>query len=296
MDRFVSMNVFVRVVEKGSFAAAADVSGITAQMVGNHIRQLERHLGIRLVTRTTRQHTLTETGKEYYQQCLRVLELLEEAEVSAREMRQRPRGRLRVTAPISFGSVCLAPVLVDYLDLYPDVSVELLLDDRVLDIAKQQIDVAIRIGTVSDSQTLTARALRPWRRVFCASPEYLAKYGEPGSVDELNRYRCLSFDYATGPEQEYRLSSTTGEKRVVQVAPSVAINNGHALLASAASGLGIILQPEELVRKHVEVGLLKQVLPEWSTEASPLSVVYVLDRQMTPKLRTFIDFIIGRFR
>ncbi|MEH2482290.1 DNA-binding transcriptional LysR family regulator [Nitrobacteraceae bacterium AZCC 2146] len=295
MDRFASMSVFVNVVEKGSFAAAADESGMTPTMVGNHIRSLETHLGIRLLTRTTRRQALTETGKDYYQQCLKILALVGDAEVEAREMRSRPRGRLRVTAPISFGTVCLAPLLIHYTQENPEVSLELTLDDRVIDIAKEGFDAAIRIGALPDSSNLTARPLRPWRRILCASPSYLDAHGEPTTLDELATHRCLCFGYPQGPEREYRLISKSGEARIARVEGYASINNGHALLAAAQSGLGIILQPESLVSRDLEEGRLVHILQDWSTTSSSLHIVYLIDRQMTPKLRHFIQFVGDRF-
>jgi DNA-binding transcriptional LysR family regulator len=295
MDRFASMKVFVRVVEKGSFVAAAEGSGMTSTMIGNHIRSLETMLGIRLLTRTTRQQALTETGTEYYQQCLKILALVDDAEIGAREMRSRPRGRLRVTAPISFGTVCLAPVIIQFTQENPEVSLELMLDDKIIDIAKDGFDAAIRIGALPDSSNLTARPLRPWRRILCASPDYLSAHGEPKSLDELSGHRCLCFGYPQGPEREYRLISQAGDARVVKVDAYASINNGHALLAAAQSGLGIILQPESLVSRDMEQGRLVHILPEWSTTSSSLHIVYLIDRQMPPKLRRFVQFVAERF-
>jgi DNA-binding transcriptional LysR family regulator len=295
MDRFASMKVFVHVVEKGSFAAAAEVCDMTSTMVGNHIRNLEGLLGVRLLTRTTRRHVLTETGRDYYQQSLKILSLVEDAEINAREMGQRPRGLLRISAPISFGSVVLAPVVHRYMEENPEVALELILEDRIVDIAKEGFDAAIRIGLLADSSNLTARPLKPWRRILCASPAYIERRGAPETVDDLPMHACLCFGYALGPEREFHLVSAGGETRTVPVDAHVSINNGHALLEAARSGLGIILQPEALVRRDMDEGRLLHVLPEWSTESSSLHIVYFIDRQMTPKLRGFVRFAVEQF-
>lgn len=211
MDRFVSMSIFVRVVERGSFAAAAEGSGMTATMVGNHIRALEGLLGARLLNRTTRRQSLTETGHNYYEQCVSILAQLQSAEIDARDMRARPRGRLRVSAPIIYATYRLAAAMRDYLERYPDVHVELALSDRMVDLADGGFDAAIRVGVLPDSN-LIARPLAPSTRIACAAPEYLSKHGTPAVPQDLDHHHCLAFGYDSGPERDWRFTLADGSR------------------------------------------------------------------------------------
>jgi DNA-binding transcriptional LysR family regulator len=295
MDRFASMNVFVRVVAKGNFAAAADELGMTSTMVGNHVRDLERLLGITLLQRTTRHQTLTEAGREYFEECVRILKAVTDMENNAREQRTTPRGHLRVSAPINFGTACLAPVISHYMRACPDVTVELSLADRLVDISKEGFDVAIRVGVIADSSSYVARPLKPWRRILCASPTYLAARGTPQSLGELANHDCLCFTYPNGIERDWKFPLNSADQDLVHVNGSLSINNGHALCAAAVSGLGIIFQPEALVDPHLQSGALVAVLPECAIAPSPLHIVYLKDLQMTPKVSQFIAFIADQF-
>ncbi|CAG9243763.1 LysR family transcriptional regulator [Paraburkholderia caribensis] len=296
MDRFASMGVFVRVVEKGSFSAAADGSGMTSTMVGNHIRDLEKLLAVRLLQRTTRHQALTEAGKEYYTHCVQILRQVQEVEMGVREMRTTPRGCLRVSAPINFGSECLAPELFAYREACPEVTVELSLADRLVDISKEGFDVAIRVGTMADSSSYVARPLKPWKRILCASPDYLRRNGTPQELQDLVKHDCLCFAYPNGLERDWKFpSSTTGVVDLVHVSGSLSINNGHALRAAALSGHGIVFQPEALLRPYIDSGRLVRVLPGEAVSTSPLQVVYLKDHQMTPKISHFINFLLERF-
>jgi len=202
MDRFISMQMFVRAVDKGSLTAAAEGSGMTSTMVGNHIRELESRLGARLITRTTRSQTLTEVGRSYYAKCVEILASVQDAESLTQAMTQSPRGLLRVSSPISFGVQCLTPVLQTFLREFPEVEVELSLSDRIVDVARDEFDAAVRIGPLPDSG-LVARPLAAWVRVLCAAPEYIAARGAPRSVQELAEHECLSFTYSSGRERDW---------------------------------------------------------------------------------------------
>jgi len=295
MDRFVGMQMFVRVVDKGSLTAAAEGSGMTSTMVGNYIRELETRLGARLLTRTTRTQTLTEIGKSYYAECVNILGRVSAAEALAQAMTHSPRGTLRVSAPINFGVQCLTPELRRFLEECPDVEVELALSDRVVDIASEEFDVAVRIGVLPDSG-LHARPLAPWTRIICAAPAYLERFGEPKSIEDLKGHQCLCFTYASGPERDWKFPRSDKTVEVVRVGGRLSINNGQALRAAARAGLGLIMQPERLVQHDVAAGRLVQVLKDVATPTSPMNVVYLPDRQMTPKLSTFLDFMVNTFR
>jgi DNA-binding transcriptional LysR family regulator len=295
MDRFASMTVFIRVVEKGSFSAAAEISGMTSTMIGNHVRDLEKMLGVTLLQRTTRHQTLTEAGKEYYSQCVKVLKQVEEMEMTARELRSSARGHLRISAPINFGTSCLAPEIAIYMQKCPEVTVELSLVDRLVDLSKEGFDVAIRVGVLADSSSYVARPLKPWRRILCASPEYVRKRGNPESLNDLTMHDCLCFAYPNGVERDWKFPSNNGEVDLVHVNGSLSINNGHALREAALSGLGIIFQPEALLKPYIESGRLVTILAECAVAPSPLSIVYLKDHQMTPKISQFISFVLEQF-
>ncbi len=192
MDRLTGMEIFVRVVDRGGFTAAAEGSGISTTMVSNHIHALEQRLGARLLNRTTRRQSLTEIGQAYYDQCLDILGRIEGAETAAREMLSRPRGRLRVSAPVTLGSHLLVPMLADYLREYREVEVELLLNDRIVDLTDEGFDVAFRFGSLADSG-LVARPLQSLNRVVCGSPTYFARHGVPERPEDLADHNCLAF-------------------------------------------------------------------------------------------------------
>jgi DNA-binding transcriptional LysR family regulator len=290
MDRFTSMAMFVRVVERGSFAAAAEGSGMTPTMVGNHIRELERRLKGRLLNRTTRSQSLTELGKRYHARCLDILALVDSAELDAREMQASPRGRLRISCPIAYGTCALVPILADYLDRYPEVQVELSLEDRFVDLAVEGFDAAIRIGALPDSN-LIARPLRSSPRIACASPAYLARYGTPQTPTELAQHNCLAFAFPSGPERDWRFPrpDRRGEERV-DVRGRLDVNGCMALREAALAGLGIILQPQMVLQDDLDAGRLVRLFPAWPAPTWPVHVVHLPDRSLPPKLQSFIAF------
>ena len=190
MDRFVTMSVFARVVEGSSFASAARHFEMSPAMVSKHIQTLEQQLGVRLLNRTTRRVSTTEAGQEYYERSLRILAEIGEADRAASDLQVTPRGRLKVSAPVTFGTRYVAPAVSEYLAAYPDVSVDLALDDRPLDLVADGFDLAIRFGELADS-SLIARRLGSAHMVLCASPTYIMRHGAPASLDELGRSNCL---------------------------------------------------------------------------------------------------------
>lgn len=195
MDLLDSMKVYVLAVEKGSLSAAAKACGISATMAGNHLRMLEKHLGTQLLNRTTRRQHLTGFGENYYERCKEILRLVAEGEAQAQSLQSTPTGKLRVTAPVTFGTEALMPALSGYLDRYPDVSVDVVLCDRVVDLVEEGFEVAIRIGQLPDSG-LVAKSLSPYRLMICASPSYLARRGTPMAPEDLSQHECLSFSPA----------------------------------------------------------------------------------------------------
>jgi len=292
MDRLMSMAVFVRTVERGGFAAAAQEFGLSAAMAGLHVRALEDRLGSRLLNRTTRRQSLTEVGRHYYERCKQILADVEAAEAHATELRGAPRGRLRVTAPISFGTHALAPAIIDYLALFPEVEIDLSLNDRVVDLVDEGYEVAIRVGALPDS-SLVARPLAPYRMRLCASPDYLRRHGTPRRPEDLVGHNCLCFVYARSGS-EWRFTGPEGDSEIT-IKGRLQINNGDALRTAARKGFGIVLQPAVVIEEDIVSGALVPLLDGYTPPAFPMQIVYLPDRRPTPKLRSFIDFVAGRF-
>jgi DNA-binding transcriptional LysR family regulator len=291
MDLLDSMKVYVLAVEKGSLSAAATACAISATMAGNHLRTLETRLGMRLLNRTTRRQHLTVFGEDYYLRCKEILRLVAETDAQAHKLQLAPAGKLRITAPVTFGTEALMPALSDYLDRYPQVNIEVALCDRVVDIVEEGFEAAIRIGRLPDS-ALIAKSLAPYRLMICASPEYLARRGTPARPEDLSAHECLSFSPAA--VAHWRLTDQDGACRV-PVSGRLQVNHGQALRVAALHGLGIVLQPAILLEADVRAGRLVQLFPAHELASRPMSVVYLPDRYRSPKLRSFVDFLVERF-
>ena len=291
MDLLDSMKVYVLAVEKGSLSAAAGACGISATMAGNHLRTLEKRLGLQLMTRTTRRQHLTAFGEDYYIRCKEILRLVGETDLQAQKLQLAPAGKLRISAPVTFGTEALMPALSVYLDRYPEVSVDVVLSDRVVDLVEDGFEVAIRIGQLPDS-ALIARPLAPYRLMICAAPDYLARKGTPREPAELAAHECLSFTPAA--LAHWRLSGPEGVSRV-GVGGRLQVNQGQALRVAALHGSGIVLQPAFLLEADVNAGRLVQLFPAHALPTRPMHVVYLPDRYRAPKLRSFVDFMVERF-
>lgn len=292
MDKFTSMNTFVKVVEQGSFAAAAKELALSSTMVGNHIRYLEELLSTKLIYRTTRKQSLTEAGQIYYGRCIELLDQITDAELEIKDLHDMPRGVLRVSAPITFGNACLAVNIHEYMAQVPEVELQLILSDYCVDLVNDNYDVAIRIGELPESG-MVARPLKPYRLVTCASPEYLEKYGAPKIPADLALHNCLSF------RNHQILRQWTfhqdGCDYPVKLNGNLSINNGQGLKEAALSGVGIIIQPEILLHQELGSGELIEILHDFSIPCRPMNLIYLPDRNMPPKLRSFIDFIVNKW-
>lgn len=285
--------MFVRVVESGSFTAAAALSDVSPTMVAKHIRTIEHRLGARLLHRTTRRQQLTEVGRLYFGRCKVVLAEMALAESSATELQSSPRGQVRLVAPVSFGSQSLVPVLTEYLARYPEVSVDLTLDNRVRDLIEEGYELGIHIGEIDDIG-LVARPLKPYRRILAAAPGYLAAQGVPTHPTELSAHVCLGLSYWRRHDR-WQLSGPDGEVCEVPVKGRFSSNQGSALRIAALHGAGVVLQPEASLAEDLDAGRLVRVLPGWSYMRTPMYLVYAQDRQPTAKLRSAIDFLLERF-
>ncbi|PRC93310.1 LysR family transcriptional regulator [Solimicrobium silvestre] len=291
MDRLLSMEVFVAVVESGSLTAAAELFGISPPMVGKHIRHLEQRLGASLLSRTTRRQNLTEIGRSYYPRCKALLEELRATEAGTQAMQATPRGHLRLSTTVTYGSIQLAPLLTEYLNNYPDISVELTLNDQVVDLIEEGYDAVIRVGELADSN-LIARPLQPYHMAVCAAPSYLTKHGTPVTPEQLTNHQCLNFTHSN-QRVEWRLQQADGEFST-QSNGRFQSNNGQALRMAALQGFGIIMQPQLLVADDLVQGHLVSILSDYLAPPRPVHLVYLRDRQQVPKLSTFIEFMMQR--
>ncbi|RWI12573.1 LysR family transcriptional regulator [Mesorhizobium sp.] len=291
MGLFRSMQVFVATVQEGSMSAASAKLGISPAMVGQHVAALEERLGTRLLNRTTRRQSLTDFGTSYVEQCRDILDRVAVADQDAEASQTKPRGQLRITAPTTFGTEVLMPALQRYRDIAPDVTLDITLTDRNVDIVEEGFDIAFRIGALPDSH-LIVRHLAPYRMMICAAPDYLARRGTPDHPRELSVHEAIGFTPAA--RSPWRLSKG---KDLVEVAPKISINvnSGQAVRMAARAGLGVIMQPSILLTSDIRAGLLVQLFPDWHLNERPMSLIYHRDRRMAPRLSSIISFAIAEF-
>ncbi|EWY36351.1 LysR family transcriptional regulator [Skermanella stibiiresistens SB22] len=294
MDRITTIAAFVRTVELGSQAAASEDLGLSRAMIGRHIQQLEDRLGVRLLNRTTRKQSLTEAGLSFFEKCASILEQLSEAERVASELQAEPRGTLRVNGPMSFGNTQLASALAAYCEKHPRVRIELVLNDRQVDLVEEGYDVAVRIARLTDS-SLIARRIAPVRLALCAAPAYLRRHGIPKVPADLARHNCLLYSYAA-PPLDWTLIDRAGVETTVRVGGTLSANNGDALVAAAVGGLGIVRQPTFIIGDALRDGRLVEILTEYSLAPTSAYAVYPHARNLSPKVRSFVDFLVEHFR
>jgi DNA-binding transcriptional LysR family regulator len=283
------MGVFAKVVEAGSFVAAARHFGLSPAMVSKHVQTIEDRLGVRLLNRTTRQVSPTEVGQDYYERCLKILAELEEAERTASHLQTTARGLLKVTASFTYGIARLTPAIAGYLAKYPHVSVELSLNDRHVDLLAEGFDLAVRMGSLPDS-SLIARRLGHAQMMLCASPAYLERFGTPRTPQDLTRHHCLLHTYATS-RGVWHFVDPDGKEQVVHVSGRFLANNGDALRTLAIKGDGIVQLPGFVVEQDIAAGRLVALLPAWKSVEIPIHAVYPHSRHLSAKIRTFVDFL-----
>jgi DNA-binding transcriptional LysR family regulator len=288
------MAVFVKATDLGSFAAAAEAMGMSPQMVAKHVVFLEDRLGTALLHRTTRRQTLTDVGRTFYDRCRLVLAEAEAAESCAREMRSQPKGVLRVNAPATFGAFGLAPFVTRYLDRYPDMRIDLTLNDRFVDPLEEGFEVMVRIGEVADA-SLVAHPLAPYRLIACAAPDYLARRGTPLTPSDLERHECLAYAYWS-PSIPCRWQFTRdGRTEEVRADGRIRSNDWKVLLGAAIRGYGVTLGPESVLNDEIAAGRLVRVLPSYEGPARPMHVLHPAGRRPTVKVRSFVDAVIAEF-
>jgi DNA-binding transcriptional LysR family regulator len=293
VDRYNEMSVFARIVESGSFTSAARQLGMSPAMVSTHIRTLERRLGVRLLNRTTRRVKVTEVGQDYYERCLRILHELDAAERAASDLQIAPRGRIRLTAPMTFGVSRLGPLIAEYLKAYPEVSIDFSLDDRNIDLVEEGFDLAICVGRLADSR-LIARKVTMAQAMLCASRAYIGKHGAPKSPRELRNHNCLTYA-AARTNNDWSFFDAGGAKETVRVSGRFIANNGDALRRVALAGVGIILAPDFIVEEDLKAGRLITLLPEHKAAVFPFHAVYPQSRYLSAKVKTFVDYLIASF-
>lgn len=286
MDRFDAMAAFVAVAEAKGFAQAARRLDVSTSSVTRLVSQLETHLGVRLLNRTTRAVSLTDAGARFLERARRILGDLEEAERSAEDERGEPVGRLVVSAPLMFGRLHVAPLLSAYLQSHPRVVGELILNDRFANLTEEGIDIAVRIGNLPDSGDIV-RKVGATRRVLVAAPDYLDREGAPTTLDDLQRHRLIAFS-ALAPGRTWRFQRS-GDQEEIDVTPSFTTNNGDAAIAHALTGGGITMALSYQVVDHVRKRHLRTVLEEFEPAPYPIQLVYPNSRLLSVKVRAFVD-------
>ena len=293
MDRFEAYRVFSQVVELGSFSKAAEHLGLSATAASRHVADLETHLQSRLLNRTTRRISLTETGRSFYERCVQLLADLDEAEQEASRAAVVPRGTIKLTAAVNFGVRHLAPAIAEFLAAHREVRFDVSLSDRIVDLVEEGFDLGIRIGGAG-SEHIVARKLGETRLVPCASPAYLAAHGAPQSPDDLERHNCFTYEYVT-PKNLWRFRDPAGGERAVRVRGSLHSNNGDLLAEAAARGAGIVFEPAFIVGPDVRAGRLVPLLQDYVPAPVPIYAVYPSRKHLSAKIRLFIGFLVARF-
>ncbi|POA97729.1 LysR family transcriptional regulator [Chromobacterium sinusclupearum] len=294
MDKLTSMAVFAKSAELGSFAAAAQALEMSSQMVAKHVAALETSLGITLLNRTTRRQSLTDIGRAYYDRCKMVLAEVDAADSLAQEMHSQPKGLLRVSAPMTFGSFSLAPFVTRYLARYPEVKIDLSLSDRYVDPLEDGYEILIRIGELEDS-SLIARPLAPYRLIACAAPSYLARHGAPEIPADLSLHDCLAYTYGASTIRCRWIFTQNDMTHEIEVNGRLRSDNWKALLHAATEGFGIILGPEDVMEPEIKAGRLVRILPDYVGPSRPMHVLYPSQRKPTAKIRSFIEALIDEF-
>jgi DNA-binding transcriptional LysR family regulator len=289
MDVMHSMAVFRRVVEAENFSAVARETNMSQSTVSKHIAALEERLGTKLLNRSTRSLQLTEAGKEYYQHCIRILNDFQEAEASVGKGKIKPTGSLRISTSAAFGRTFIVPYLSEFLDSYPDINIDLLFDDDYVDLVKNGIDLAIRIGPLADS-TLIARKIGSSPRLVVASTEYLVKHGRPKKPADLVKHNCLFYTLQKTPDLWYFNSTQEGDESI-RVSGRMKASSPDAICEATIAGLGISVLCEWYVEQYIKNGQLKVILADYKPTAYDIHAVYPERRFVPPKVKRMIEFL-----
>lgn len=294
MDRLEAMAVFAAIVDGGSLSAAGRRLNVPLATVSRKLADLEAHLKSRLITRSTRKLELTDAGRDYLDACRQILEQVDEAERTASGAYAKVKGRLVVAAPIVFGRLHVVPVAAAFLEVHPDVDIQLRLGDRNVNLIEEHVDVALRIGELPDSN-LVATQVGSIRRVVCASPAYLERFGTPHSLDELAAHRCITFD-GLEAATAWTFSGADGQKRQARVRSRMTVSTADAAIEAAILGLGLTRVLSYQMADALQDGRLVRVLVDEESPAVPASLIYPGQGRLPMKTRAFIDFAVGRLR
>ena len=293
-DRLLQMAAFVHAAESGTFAAAAVKLGISAQMAGRHVAQLEDRLGARLLNRSTHSQSLTDAGVSYLRECKRLFELADAADATVSERNGTPRGTVRLSAPVGIGTTHIAPRLIELMSRHVALKIDLCLSDVVVDVVADGFDCAVRIGALPDS-SMVARTLGTYRCIPCASPQYLARRGKPHAPKELEQHDCLDYVFAQRNAPNLWRLTRGNEAVTARVEPKLTCNDSRVLIDAALGGRGVIQVGELKVAHHLAAGHLMRILPDWQGPARPIQVVYAAHKQRTAKLRVVVDWLVESF-
>jgi DNA-binding transcriptional LysR family regulator len=294
MEMLKEMAIFAQVVDSGGFSAAARHLDLTTSAVSRHVSRLEKHMGARLLQRTTRSIALTELGHQVHEACVRMLSTAREIHALAGSYSTRPNGVIRITAPVVFGQVWLAPKLPGFLKKYPEVDIELTLVDRTVDLIDEGIDLAIRIAREL-APGLAARPICPMRYILVASPQYLEQHGTPKNPNELTSHQCIYLGYARFREQWTLQHKDHGHIEKVKVSSRLTINNSSAILASVLADAGIGLVPEFTAIEAIKAGSALPILSDWELSEPYSGAVYAVyqpGKHLPLKIRAFIDYMV----
>lgn len=289
MDRLTAMKAFASVVEAGSFVRGAERLGASTSSTSRLIADLETHLGARLLNRTTRKLSLTETGQAYYERCVQLLADLDEAESAAGASAALPSGRLKLTCPYNLLAQPLGPALAEFSRRHPQVSFDVSVADRVVDLVDEGFDLAVRIGAPG-GERLVARRLGATQLLTCAAPAYLARRGVPQRPDDLAAHSALTYAYVASPFQ-WRLFDADGNPQEVRIGGPLHANSGELLVAAAVAGMGIVFEPDFVVAPFLERGDLQRVLPDHAGPRLDVWAVYPSRRHLSAKVRVFVDYL-----
>ncbi|AIE75349.1 Transcriptional regulator, LysR family [Synechocystis sp. PCC 6714] len=288
------MYAFTQVVQEGSFAAAARKMNLGRSAVNKMVIALENELKVQLLHRSTRKVTPTPTGIAFYQKSVQILADLEEAELSVSQLHGEPKGLLRINAPMTFGTMYVAPLVSEFMALYPQLEVQLTLEDRFVDAIAEGYDLLIRIAQPVESASLICQPLFETKLLLCASPQYLAIRGTPQIPEDLQHHNCLLYGYFSGGSQ-WQLLGQEGEK-VISVAGTFCSNNGEALAIAVARGLGVALLPQFIIQPYLESGKVQIILPSYCLRALSVSIIYPVNRHLSTKIQLFTEFLRESFK
>jgi LysR family transcriptional regulator, regulator for bpeEF and oprC len=290
MDRFDAMRLFTRIVELSSFSKAAEDLQLPAATATHTIKQLETRLGVRLLHRTTRQVSPTLDGQAYYQRCLRILADVEETEAGFGHSGAAPQGKVRVDLQETLAQYFVLPRLREFFARYPDIELEIGMGDRYVDLVREGVDCVLRSGTLRDS-SMVGRRVATLQQVTCASAGYLDRYGTPRTLEALEGHLAVNFHSSNTGRLLPLEFQVDGEVRNIQLGGKVSVNNADAYSACCLNDLGIIQIPRYRAAPLLQAGTLRELLPQWLPPPMPVSVLYPYQRQLSPRVRAFVDWV-----